>query len=385
MKKNIATISVVLGFIVFIGIALITRLFNSEDLPIQISGALLEAVVTALITYFLLTGQTSQEKERDKDIRIFEEKVSVYSEFSEKLWGMITDNNEVSNNELVELRKLCFSKLVFYLNDDQIKNISKEIRDINKVVDKDIGRIAKITKILQENLQKGSNSLDKNSTKSSQNEDRQQLLSELFNSFNREEIRLNEEPVIVENGNIQSIHFWHFNLLGDEQIKAFENKNWVLALLEYGEEWRTNSVRQIKPNDVIFLFKRGGSGYIGAFKALDPTSEILYQKDKNGYSIDIINKFDIYKGLEDGASLCTNILVKPIAFNYKGVGYKTVRRRTIEKMYDTDAVNFLLNRFNGKDLNETQIKAKGKLNENTSIEKDLDQDFFNEIIKKVNL
>ena len=161
MKKNFVAISVVLGFIVFIGIALITRLFNSADLPVQISGALLEAVVTALITYFLLSGQTSQEKERDKDVRIFEEKVTVYSEFSEKLWGMITDDNEVSNDELIELRKLCFSKLVFYLNDNQIKCISDEIRQIDIAAERSIGKIARITQILQENLQNGSNSFNK--------------------------------------------------------------------------------------------------------------------------------------------------------------------------------------------------------------------------------
>src|SRR5690606_40346779 len=75
-----------------------------------------------------------------------------------------------------------------------------------------------------------------------------------------------------------------------------------------------------------------------------------------------IAKFDIYEGLKDGASLCSNILVEPIAYNFKGVGYYTVRRRTIERMNDFEAVKFLLNRFNGKEdrkstrLNSSHVK-----------------------------
>lgn len=396
MKKNFVAISVVLGFIVFISIALITRLFNSADLPVQISGALLEAVVTALITYFLLSGQTSQEKERDKDVRIFEEKVTVYSEFSEKLWGMITDDNEVSNEELIELRKLCFSKLVFYLNDTQIKCISDEIRQIDIAAERSIGKIARITQILQENLQNGSNSFNNKSqgtlsfkiksTNSNIIESRQQLLSELFNSFNREEISLKEDLVVIENENIQPIQYWHFNLLGDEQIKSFENNNWVLALIEYGESWRTNLIRQVKPNDVIFLFRRGGYGYIGAFKALDPSHKIL--EFGKTYSEEEIKKFDIYNGLIDGATLCSNLLVEPIAFNSQGVGTWSVRRRTIERMNDSEAVKFLLNRLNGKgkdkggsELSERQIKGFGKLNIDSKSEIKLDNEYFNQVIK----
>lgn len=397
MKKNIAAISVVLGFIVFIGIALITKLFNSSDLPVQISGALLEAVVTAIITYFLLTGQTSQEKERDKDVRIFEEKVTVYSEFSEKLWGMITDDNEVSKEELIELRKLCFSKLVFYLNDKQIKNISQEIRQIDVNAEKSIGKIARITQILQDNLQGGSNSFinseinSKLSYKKSNvvlTESRQQLLSELFNSFNRDETELKEENAIIVNSNSQPIQYWHFNLLGDEQLKSFENNNWVLALIEYGESWRTNLIKQVKPNDVIFLFRRGGYGYIGAFKVLNPTFSILEFSKIDTYTKDYIDKYDIYNGLNDGATLCSNLLVEPIAFNPLGVGAWSVRRRTIERINDTDAVKFLLNRFsgNGKDkegklLTEDHLKLFGKLNKNSTTEISLDNDYFKQVMK----
>jgi hypothetical protein len=399
MKKYFVAISVVIGFVAFIGIAIVTNLFSSADLPVQISGALLEAVITALITYFLLSGQTSQEKERDKDVRIFEEKVTVYSEFSEKLWGMITDDNEVSNEELIELRKLCFSKLVFYLNDAQIKCISDEIRQIDIAAERSIGRIARITQILQENLQNGSNSfinksqgslsLRNKTTNNNLIETRQQLLSELFNSFNREEVSLKDELIVIESDNIRPIQYWHFNLLGDEQLKSFENNNWVLALIEYGESWRTNLIKQVKPNDVIFLFRRGGYGYIGAFKALDdPTYKILEFSKIDTYTKDYIDKYDIYNGLNDGATLCSNLLVEPIAFNPLGVGTWSVRRRTIERMNDFEAVKFLLNRLNGKgkdkdgnELSEKHLKSFGKLNIDSKNEIKLDIEYFKQVLK----
>jgi hypothetical protein len=91
MKKKFLAISLILGFAVFIGIAVLTKLFTSGDLPVQISGALLEAVVTALITYFLLTGQTTQEEIKERQVKIFEKKQEVYHSFLEELKRIIQD------------------------------------------------------------------------------------------------------------------------------------------------------------------------------------------------------------------------------------------------------------------------------------------------------
>lgn len=91
MRKKFVAISVVIGFVVFIGIAIVTNLFSSGDLPVQIAGALLEAVVTALITYFLLTGQTTQEEIKERQVKVFEKKQEVYHSFLEELKKIIQD------------------------------------------------------------------------------------------------------------------------------------------------------------------------------------------------------------------------------------------------------------------------------------------------------
>ena len=379
-NKNLWLYGIIAFTILFIASAVIFKIFDVEILPSQFYGALIGVVITVIITYLLLQGQTDQEVKRDKDVKIFEQKIRVYSEFTEKMWSML-DDGTVTDEELKELRTICFRRLVFYLNSEQINEIYKQINHIDfENDDTAMKAVGEITHILQNSL-----NTDKN-VKSGD-------LIKLFNSFEKkkfekqeetEEVANNTENVVLQQQQpTNNIRYWHFNMLYEkQQIEAFKKGNWVLALIEYGEDWRTNAIRQVKPNDVIFLFKRGGSGYIGAFRALDPTSKIL--EGGNEYTETEISKYDIYRGLDDGASLCSNILVEPIAYNFKGVGYYTVRRRTIERMNDFEAVKFLLNRFNGKDLNENQLTGKGKLDNDTTLTT-LNENYFSEIIRNNNL
>lgn len=379
MTKKRLAISVVLGFMVFIGIALATNLFRGGDLPVQIAGALLEAVVTALITYFLLTGQTASETKRDKDIKIFEQKVLVFSEFTEKMWGILADDS-ISEVELLELRDICFKKLVFYLDNQEIKDITTQILSIDPEND-DSGQkaVGEITQILRTSLREN-NTENKNNSESGN-------LKTLFNSFKKvksasKEVRFIEELKIPQPiNNNDNINYWHFNIFDEhKQLQAFVDGNWILSLIEYGEDWRTNAVKQVTPNDIVFLFLRGGYGYIGAFRVKNPAYKIL--DSENHYDYETIKKYDIYDGLSDGATLVSNILVEPIAYNCNGVGYKSVRRRTIERMLDEESVKFLLNRFNGNDLEDYRIESKDKFADGTVV-KDINKNFFTELVSKL--
>lgn len=384
-NKNFWLYGIITFLILFMASAVIFRIYQIEILPSQFYGALISVVITVIITYLLLNcqtaqqveilkNQTEQEVQKDKDIKIFQQKITVYAEFTEKMWAML-DDGTVTDEELKELRTICFRKLVFYLNSEQINKIYEQINKIDfENDDTAMKAVGEITHILQNSLNTDEN------VKSSD-------LIKLFNSFDKKKFEEKEEPEQVVNiaqNTVQqqqpttnNVRYWHFNTLYEkQQIEAFKNGNWVLALIEYGEDWRTNAIRQVKPNDVIFLFKRGGSGYIGAFRALEPTAKIL--EAGNEYTEAEIAKYDIYEGLDDGASLCSNILVEPIAYNFKGIGYYTVRRRAIERMNDFEAVKFLLNRFNGNDLNENQLSGKGKLDNDTIVS--LNENYFSEII-----
>ena len=347
--------------------------FTSSDL-VAIVSIVVGGLVAVLTVFIQLRG--------DKDGKIFEQKISVYSEFTKQMWGFVKEEGyEITDEDLRKLRAICFQKLVLYLDCDQIREITHPISCIR---DRGKDSIGRITYVLQENLNFGK--------KRKSNEDEvSKRLRELYNSFDIKESVEKEESIQIEavaqNCTQESqqvdnkISFWHFNILYEkQQIEAFKAGNWVLALIEYGEEWRTNLIKQVKPNDVIFLYKRGGAGYIGAFKALDPPSKILQGKNYAEYSKDECKQYDIYDNLKDGVDFASNIRVEPIAYNFKGVGCYSVRRRTIERINDMDAVKFLLERFNGEKLSTDQLVGKGKLDDKTSIE--LDESYFSEVVKQ---
>ena len=161
---------------------------------------------------------------------------------------------------------------------------------------------------------------------------------------------------------------WHFNAWGDEQFKRIEEnlaeskeKEIELSLVEYGEYWRTNLLKQVGEGDIIMLFRRGGKGYVGAFEAIGRRifdfekgeEEILYFEENKPRLVDNfdadVEKYDIYKSRDDGATLCSNLIVKRIAYVPEGVGNPGgVYRRTISR-YDSHYAWLLKKRFQEKE------------------------------------
>jgi hypothetical protein len=181
--KIIAIVCIMLGFIVFIGIAILTKLFNEAELPVQISGALLEAVVTAILTYFLLSGQTSHEELKERNVKVFETKSQKFNEFIDKIWKVWEDHS-IDLDELNELTKsvsqdilpftksetveLILSRLIEiaqhanpYRTDSEDKNVTeliqKNIFDIINALSKEIGLGGEINETIRQQL----NMLDK--------------------------------------------------------------------------------------------------------------------------------------------------------------------------------------------------------------------------------
>ncbi|MDR1847406.1 MAG: YrzE family protein [Bacteroidales bacterium] len=412
------------GFLGLLIICSILLYFSEAQIPtISISSgivAIISALIGVFLTQFLLNGQTDKESQKDKDIKIYENKIEVYSQFTSKMWDILdifdTGKTIIPEDKLVELRKICFKDLVFYLHDSkQIIYLSEQIRRLPKANSESaIDAMSKITACLQENIidsKKGKKTANK-AGKEFENlyksfyinadikEDIQMpkgnvliiiwhFLLNLYKSFyidadKKEDIQIKQEMANNDNTQGKNITYWHFNALGEQQIQAFKdgNKdgNWFLSLIEYGEDWRTELLKNVKPNDVIFLFKRGGTGYIGAFKVLDTPNKIIEAKESyNQQEQNDIKKYDIYNGIDDGATLVSCLLVQPIAYNYKGIGCWSVRRRTIERINDDSAISFNLQKFEGNDLSEEQKQGMGKLDENTEV-KNLDKEYFTKIL-----
>lgn len=351
-----------------------------------IASACLGAGVTAWITKSLLASQKESEEEKEKNIKIYENKIAVYSEFISKLWKTMADGY-LNDDELRDIRSEVFNKLIFYLGIDDIKKLSDEItsiKDLQPKLSEDkedkyskhsgllVRSYSEITNILRNDIKKG---LDGNDTlKNATNE-----LSDLWTNFGIQPVELAKEkqafvsvtsqdnnvicptPLTTEKNNevpSQDTHnkkgfvqAWHFAMLGDEQIKALDEGINELSLIEYEEEWRTNLMKQVGENDVVFLFRRGGYGYIGAFRPkgwriFEYDDEKLYEtihlfekendeivKEESLVKADV-EKYDIYRGIKDTADYCSNLMVEPIIYIPEGVGNPNpVYRRTISR-YD---------------------------------------------------
>ena len=356
--------------------------------------AFVGVVISALVTLVLLNGQTKDEEEKERNLKLYNTKLQVYSDFVYDMYEFLRDN-QVTEEEFSSLRTRLLGKVCFYVNNkDVLERIKKELDKIKEL--NDIGQMAQafagITGILQEDLDRKNNEKEvlilwgkfeeisgntKNNTVQSQSpidavplqiKNENDHVGYKRNENSESNIETNNVTEQSESTSEDSQRLkkntWHFNAWGDEQFKRIEEnfaeskeKEIELSLVEYGEYWRTNLLKQVGKDDVIMLFRRGGNGYVGAFKAIGRRifdfekgeEEILYFEENKPRPVDNfdadVEKYDIYKSRGDGATLCSNLIVKRIAYVPEGVGNPGgVYRRTISR-YDSHYAWLLQKRF----------------------------------------
>lgn len=400
MKKiNPWVIMAILAF-AFCVVMLLLHLFTGFDLAFQMVAACLGAVITALITAMLLKEQSKQqillnerEEAKDKNIKIYESKIAVYSDFVSKMWKTIEDDI-VEEQELRDLRGEAFRKLVFYLNNKNISVLAEKVAqiklydpndetaDIQTIRRDNINAFSEITKILQDDLKQ--DELDKADASSITKLWLQFNLAPIEDKQNVPAIPQTQEPVvqtqseevhsttdnIISEVEVEEPKYphvikkqtWHFNAWdANKQIKALSEGLKELSLVEYGEVWRTNLVKQISLGDIAFLFRTGGAGYIGAYevsgwrvftKEGDTWKEVIKTADGKREITDQtqvmadLAKSDIYGSADDGSSSVANLIVNPIVqCKNWGVSYPGgVYRRTISR-YDSGYAWTLMSRL----------------------------------------
>ena len=342
-----------------------------------IASAFLGAGATAWITNTLLKNQQESEEAKEKNIKVYENKIKVYSAFISKMWKTLEDD-AITDEEIRGIRSDIFNKLVFYLKKEDVIILGEKVKNIKssdsfsneedakeaaKKTQNIITCFSEITELLRADVN--------NNNMASTPED----ISKLWNNFGVQPRESNQtglteekivkapnEPTIeISETHIINPNYWHFNMWGDEQIESFRNGLYELSLMEYEETWRTNLVQQVQYDDIVFLFRRGGWGYIGAFRVKgwrvffndeSGVSETVYLDGNKPFEVtnatqvnEDIDHYDIYKSISDSATSCANLIVEPFAFDYEGVSYPGgVYRRTISR-YDSDYARALLSRF----------------------------------------
>lgn len=304
---------------------------------------------------------------KEKNIKV-ENKIQVYSEFISKMWKTLEDD-VITDEDIRGIRQDIFNKLIFYFDDikiltELVGNIrsSESDEDNAKRTGETIQCFSEITVLLRADI-------DRNVTKPEDIED----ISELWNAFALQP-RVNDNEVISKR-NIEDVNdevtsasnpitqqennpsevserleqqTWHFIMWNDTQLDRLKEGFNELSLVEYGEYWRSNIVKHVSENDIIMLFRRRANGYIGAYRAMgwrvfdfekEQEEILMFGKDIQIISgeqyLSDIDKYDIYRSKNDGATTCANIIVEPIAFVEKGVGNPGgVYRGTISR-YDS--------------------------------------------------
>lgn len=305
----------------------------------------------------LLMKQSESEANKDKDIRYYEKKLEVYSDFVSKMFNILNDN-EISEKEILDLRSQIFGKISFYVAGDVLEKINTELQTVDdyKNTLQMQPKFTKIAYLLQKDLR-----IDLPINEKSANE--------LWSTFDT----LLDSAGVISESQISTADmpkcFWHFAMWGaDEQLKAMREGLFELNLIEInGEEWRTNLVKQVQENDLVFLFRSGGWGYLGVYRVIGwrvfesngiVVTEMISLNGEKPKTIEDTNKVkedliksDIYNSiklgtiLDNGATHCSSIIVEPLAFSSEGIGNPGgVYRRTISR-YDFDYGKMQLARF----------------------------------------
>ncbi len=112
----------------FVGVATLSGSWPGSDASAQILSALAGAVVAAIITLFLLLGQTSSEEKKERNTKVFEEKLRIYQDFLHKLCDVIKDGRVTKE----EARELQFQTAYITMHTDRsrIERISECVKDI---------------------------------------------------------------------------------------------------------------------------------------------------------------------------------------------------------------------------------------------------------------
>lgn len=128
-----------------------------------IASAFLGAGATAWLTNTLLSNQQESEEAKEKNIKVYEEKLRIYQEFLNCLYDVIKDG-KVTNEEAIRLQ-FQTSYITMHTESEQIKNIAEQVKNIVNDVKEDnnaqlMQRLFDIVKVFKKELYSNPTDID---------------------------------------------------------------------------------------------------------------------------------------------------------------------------------------------------------------------------------
>lgn len=135
MKRNFSAniIAIMLSFVniaLFVFLLVATDLFSQKDLWFQSSCVIIGTIVTAVITLLLLNGQSYKEEEKERNAKVFEEKLAIYKEFLNTLYEIVKDD-DINDQESKRLQFQA-ALISMHTSDEHIEPIATSIQKIIK-------------------------------------------------------------------------------------------------------------------------------------------------------------------------------------------------------------------------------------------------------------
>lgn len=131
MNKNNNTILLIICIsllIAFVLIAIVFSIWPGHTFISQIVAALASAMVVSIITLLLLKGQTANEEIKERNTKVFQEKLKIYNDFYQKLCGIVNDG-KITPQEEIELQ-FQVATLTMHTEANNIAAISEQVKEL---------------------------------------------------------------------------------------------------------------------------------------------------------------------------------------------------------------------------------------------------------------
>ena len=129
--KNKLLIALAIFLAISLSLFVFSIIYEGEmpKLVENINNSAIGAIFTAIITVFLLLGQTETEEDKERNVKVFEKKSELFNNFIEELWKVWEDRN-ITLEELSHLLKLVSKNIIPYTKPESAKSILNSLNAI---------------------------------------------------------------------------------------------------------------------------------------------------------------------------------------------------------------------------------------------------------------
>ena len=127
MKKSKQYVLKIVGCMMLVMVCALI-VFSYQDFPARLMAAILGVVITATITVVLLDGQSKKEQTAKRNSKVFEEKLKIYKNFLDTLYGAVKDE-ELTDKEKIELQYQT-SLVAMHCEPENILKLSEAVKKV---------------------------------------------------------------------------------------------------------------------------------------------------------------------------------------------------------------------------------------------------------------